>query len=148
MYVTLDDLLGQVDRNKLIQWTNDPTDPQTDADGNPIIVQAVLDEAFENTAAEIDVYVGSRYPLPLDPVPKIIGKVAVDIAIYNLYSRQWGVQEEDVFYQRYKNAIKLLEKIAKGDVQIGAPPTTPTIGGVSFSSRPKVFGDRFSREYD
>lgn len=148
MYITLNDLLAQVDRNKLIQWTNDPTDPQTDENGNLIIVQSVVDEAIENAAAEIDVYVGARYPLPLPSVPKIIQKLAVDIAVWNLYSRQWGAEEEDVFYQRYKNAIKLLEKIASGEVQIGNPPSEPQHGGVVHLSRPKVFGDRFDREYD
>jgi len=93
--------------------------------------QARVDEAIAQADAEIDSYCGGRYSVPFTTVPDIVKKISVDIAIYNLYSRK--VEEiPDTREQRYKNAIRQLEGIAKGIISIGEDPepAAPGEGGV------------------
>lgn len=146
MYCTLDDLLAQVSREKLIQLSNDDEKPVTDAQGIPIINTANVNKAIENAQAEIDSYASARRPVPLNPAPLIITKIAVDIALYNLFSRHWTGEDEDNIATRYKNAVKWLEKYAKGEV---LPDTSqPAEGKVAYQAPAKIFGDKFRQEYD
>lgn len=110
MYATLDDLKKQLPEDLLINLTDDG--------GSGIIDTAVTDTALETADVEIDGYLGARYALPLSPVPGILGKLAVDIAIYNLYARRQGPPEH--WQKRYDNTIRFLERIADGRIGLGA----------------------------
>jgi phage gp36-like protein len=95
----------------LIQLTDDADGGTADAD--------VVTRSIADADGEIDGYVGSRHTVPLDPVPAIIRKCSVDIAIYNLYSRRnWDAPA--VRKERYQAAIKFLELVARGTVSLGA----------------------------
>ncbi|WP_156272346.1 gp436 family protein [Neomoorella glycerini] len=143
MYCELADILAQVDRRKLIDLSNDDGEPVLDENGNPTINTANVNKAIEAAGSEIDSYASVRYQVPFSPVPPVIKKLAVDIAVYNLFSRKWTGEEEDNIILRYKNAVKLLEKIAEGKVQIGISENS-----LFYSAPAKVFGDTFRKEYD
>lgn len=92
----------------------------------------LIEQAIEDADGEIDGYLASKYPTPLKKVPKVINKYSKDIAVYNLFSRA-GLDEgerENNYLTRYKAAIKFLELVAKGTVDIGAQDvqTKATIG--------------------
>lgn len=109
-YATQDDLVKQIPEDDLIMLTDD---------GDAGAVDPVkVDDALTDASSEIDGYVGSRHALPLATVPPIIGKQCVDIAIYNLYARRGGPPEH--IEKRYQNAVRFLEKVAKGDITMGA----------------------------
>ena len=113
MYCTVEDMKKLIPESTLIQLTDD------ESLGN--INQARIDEAVASADAEINSYCGSRYSVPFTPVPDMIRKVSVDIAIYNLYSRK--VEEiPETRETRYKNAIRFLEIVAKGSISIGVSP--------------------------
>lgn len=81
----------------------------------------LINQAIEDADGEIDGYLASRYPTPIPKVPKVINKYSKDIALYNLFSRA-GIDEserESNYLTRYKAAIKFLELVAKGTVNIG-----------------------------
>jgi phage gp36-like protein len=143
MYCSLDDLLGQVDKQKLIDLSNDNEEPVVDEDENPIINLENVQRAIDNAASEIDSYASVRNKVPFNPVPPIIRKLAVDIALYNLFSRKWTGDEEDNIIRRYKNAVKMLEKIAEGTIMLGVPEEK-----IHFHSPGKIFGDKFRQQYD
>ncbi|MDO9069325.1 MAG: DUF1320 domain-containing protein [Deltaproteobacteria bacterium] len=109
MYATLDDLKKQLPEDLLINLTDDG--------GSGIIDTTVTDAALETADVEIDGYLGARYDLQLSPVPAIIAKQAVDIAIYNLYARRQGPPEH--WQKRYDNTIRFLERIADGKISLG-----------------------------
>jgi phage gp36-like protein len=110
----------------------------TDDEGAGIVDAARVAKAIEDADAEIDGYCGEKYSLPLSPVPVIIRKASVDIAIYNLYSRRQGAPEDRK--QRYDNTIKLLREIAKGTVTLGAgSPAAETSDAPEFSSQERIF---------
>lgn len=142
MYCTIDDLLGQIDKSKLIELTNDRADPAVDETGQEIIHEGNANSAIEAATAVVNTYIAMRYPVPLSPVPKIVNKLTADIAIYNLFTRHYN-DEDNVFTRRYRDAIKLLEKIAADEVKLSANES-----GIRTYARRKVYGEDFRRMYD
>ncbi|MBU5312225.1 DUF1320 domain-containing protein [Tissierella carlieri] len=81
----------------------------------------IIEEAIGDADGEIDGYLVKRYPVPLSSIPKVINKFSKDIAVYNLFSRA-GIDEgekEKNYLNRYKAAVRFLENVAKGIVDIG-----------------------------
>jgi len=109
-YSTKPDILNQIDEAKLIQLTDDE---RMGAVNDSRVARAIAD-----ADEEIDGYVGSRHPVPLAPVPAIIRKFSVDIAIYNLYRRRDQVPETRG--KAYENAISFLKQVALGKISLGA----------------------------
>lgn len=134
MYASLDDLKKQLPEDLLLQLTDDA--------GAGIIDVAVADTALETADVEIDGYLGARYGLPITPVPAIIAKQAVDIAIYNLYARRQGPPEH--WQKRYENVIRFLERIADGRISLGADD--PDEGAASSAEVVSTPERLFSRE--
>ena len=135
-YCTTTDLEKLLPEAKLIRLTDDEATGAVNTDR--------LQEAIDSGQEEIDTYLGNRFDLPITgTVPPILGKMNVDIAIWNLYSR---VTEEipDTRQKRYDNAISFLEKVAEGKISIGLqpPPSPPDDGdyegGSQVSARDKV----------
>lgn len=143
MYCTLADLKKRLDLQKLIEISNDRDNPVLDDQGNPTVNEVNVSMAIQESGAEMDAYLGGRYPVPLSPVPDVVVKLAVDIAIYNLFSRGWMQEEDQTIYSRYRRAIKLLEKMASGEVQLPGREQ-----GIVVKAPPKVFGDDFRKAYD
>ncbi len=134
-YCTVSDILDLISEDELVQLTDDEGTGEMDT--------AVVDKAITNADAEIDGYCGKRYSVPLLPVPPVICKLSVDVAIYNLFSRRQGAPEDR--RTRYKDAIKFLENVAKGLVSLGEDdPDTPP----SSSHKPQMTQSDpvFSRE--
>jgi len=114
-YCTQTDLEKLLPKNQLIRLTDDEGIDKV----NAIRIAEVIDSAAE----EIDAYIGGQTKLPIaSTVPPILGKFNADIAIYNLYSRL-SESIPETRGQRYKNAIKTLEKIAEGKISIGIQPS-------------------------
>lgn len=138
MYCTVDDLRSQSSEDVLIRCTDD--------EGTGVIDQAIITEKINDAQMEIDSYCRAQYPVPFDPVPGLIRKLTVDLTLYNLISRR-GLDEDSpdvILVKRYRDAVKLLENLAKGIVTIGpaaagAPPPMPQQASVVSSPR------RFSR---
>ncbi|WP_036688603.1 DUF1320 domain-containing protein [Paenibacillus tyrfis] len=142
LYCTIDDLLGQIDKSKLIEITNDRENPAVDENGQEIIHEGNANSAIEAAMAVVNTYIAMRYPVPLDPVPKIVNKLTADITIYNLFTRHYN-DEDNVFVRRYRDAINLLEKIAADEVKLTANESS-----IRTYSRPKQYGSVFQRMYD
>lgn len=116
-YCVLADLEKVIPEDALIQLTDDENAGTVDA--------TRISEAIAQADAEIDAYLGSRYDVPLAaPIPDIVKKISVDLAIYHLYSRRMEDMPK-VRQERYNGGIRLLEGIAKGTVSIGEATEPP-----------------------
>jgi phage gp36-like protein len=117
MYCAKADILDLLEEQLLVQLTDD--------ESTGLVNDARVAKAIDDACGEIDGYLGSRYPLPLVTVPSIIRKCAVDVAIYNLFSRTVGAPEER--RNRYKDAVAILVKVSSGLIGLGAgdPDGTP-----------------------
>ena len=133
MYATLDDLKAQLPADLLQQLTDDDDSGTIDAIN--------IDTALETADVEIDSYLGEsnkNYSLPLSPVPAIIKKQAVDIAIYNLYARLQG--PPDHWQTRYNNVIRFLSRVADDTISLGAgDPDTGEADTAIVSASDRVF---------
>ncbi|MBE7415084.1 MAG: DUF1320 domain-containing protein [Deltaproteobacteria bacterium] len=128
MYCTLDDIKKLLPEESLIQLTDD--------EGQGTVDQGRVDEAIAQADAEIDSYCAVKYRVPFDPVPDLVKKCSVDLAIYNLYSRR--VEEiPQTRTDRYRNAIRQLEGISKGTVSLGVDPAP---SAASHGERPDISG--------
>lgn len=136
MYCTIDDIKEQLPERELIQLTDDA--------GIGAIDISVVDRAIEDAGAVIDGYVAKKAVVPLDPVPPIIRKHCVDLAICNLYARR--VDEiPQAKKERCEQARADLKLFSTGQITLGIQPApeAPSDAGpdaVVVSSRDKIFG--------
>lgn len=137
-YLTPDDLTAQIPAAQLVELADD--------DGDGVADAGVVAAAIAAAEATVDGYLQTRYPLPLAAVPEVVKRLARDLAAWELWSRRDtpDLEKRPVYY-RYKDALRFLEKLAQGEVRLGAePPPAEAAGGVR-TSRPA--GDRvFTRD--
>jgi len=120
-YCNLDDLKHAIPEETLILLTDDASPPT-------IVADAVVEAAIADGDDVIDGYLRGRYNLPLAVTPKLIRRLSVDLAIYNIYTRRPEVEPPQNVKDRRAAALKLLSAIQKGEVALGidtgsAPPS-------------------------
>lgn len=112
MYCSTQALINRFGEEELIQLTAEADNlgeyPDT-------INQTQVDQAIADADGTIDSYLAARYPLPLSQVPPVLERYACDMARYFLHDRS---PLEEVT-NRYKEAIRYLEKVSKGDISLG-----------------------------
>ncbi len=95
---------------QLVQLTDDNADGSADA--------AVIAEAIAEADAEIDGYLGSRYTVPVSPVPTLLRNFSVAISLWKLYGRRSLANERR--RQEYEDAIAKLKDLATGRMVLPA----------------------------
>ena len=118
-YATADQCVEKFGRAEAIDLTNldDPTAEEIDT--------IVLSRAIEDASALIDSYLSGRYSLPFADAPQVLIPRCLDIARYSLDRTS---AREDV-RQRYEDAIRWLEMVAKGVVNLGLTATNTEVKG-------------------
>lgn len=106
-YCSQSDLLTMISQEELAELTAETGDLP-----DPLVVN----EAIARADAEIDAYLGSRYSVPLSPTPPRIKALAVDMAIYHLYSRRSVAPP--VRREKYEAAIAFLKEVAAGTLAL------------------------------
>lgn len=106
--------------------------------------------AIEDASAEINGYLLKKYSVSQLKKSKVINKFCKDIALYNMLSRSGNDENsrENNYYLRYKNAIKFLENVAKGSIELPIDNSTNNEEqevqnfkiGIKINSSKKVFG--------
>lgn len=131
-YCVQTDIVNQLDTTTLIQLTDDAGAGAVDA--------TVVTRAIADADATIDAYCQGRYTVPLSPVPVKIRQVSVDIAIYNLFSRRDDTAPE-TRKDRHKEAIRFLERVADGKIDLGAATPAPATTGnaVDIANEDRIF---------
>lgn len=123
MYATQQFMTNAFGERELIQLTDRDGDTQA-------IVVAVLESALQSATAVINGYLQSRYSLPLQVVPTILEQQCADIARYYLYDNQ----VPEVVKARYDAAIKWLEAVATGKMNIGPDESGATLPSNNFAT--------------
>ncbi|MHB8808963.1 MAG: gp436 family protein [Desulfobulbaceae bacterium] len=110
-YATKADILEQLPEADLIALTDDTGTGEAD--------QSVVDRSLADADAQVDAYVQARYQVPLSPVPPAIRRIAVDLAVYDLFSRR-SIDCPDLRKDRHKAAVGFLEQVVDGRITLGA----------------------------
>lgn len=139
-YCTIENITERIGETALIQLTDDAGTGEADED--------LATAAIGAASATIDSYCQGRYSVPLTPIPAQIAGLCVDIAVYNLYSRS-DLAMPEVRKDRYNAAIRFLEKVADGKIQLGAdtPAQINTDNTVNITSAPRNFTRRKMRGF-
>lgn len=137
MYATLEAMVNKFGEREIIALT-DRGPPFTNTINND-----VLNDAIETVNGEIDSYIGSRYAVPLNPVPKVLTQQACDMVRYYLTGA--AATATDDITSRYNNAIKFLTRVNKGELTLGGMPNEAgvaqtTSNTAQMSSGGRVFG--------
>jgi len=138
-YATLDDIRERLPEESLVNLTDDS--------GAGVVDEAAVARAIADADAEIEGYLATRHALPLDPVPNLVRKLSVELAIYHLHSRRGGAPEE--WRKRYEDGRRLLENIAKGLVSLGGAPDPgqPADGTAQAKSAARVLSRAGLRDF-
>lgn len=93
----------------------------------------VVTRALADASGVMDGYLGKVFELPLvQPYPPLLRALCCDIALYRLSFRP-GAEYTKEKRQRYEDALRQLELIAKGDLGLGeGEADQETIGAVAF----------------
>lgn len=131
MYATSADLINKFGELQLAKLTN--TDPNDDVPNSDR-----LSLALEEATAEIDMYLGKCYVVPLTTVPAGIKFKAIALARYHLES---GCDCSEKVQKQYDEAIKWLDEVCCGDCppDIGIPKKSDRLDGVAYVTQPRVF---------
>jgi phage gp36-like protein len=133
MYATVDTLIARFGQREMIELS--------DRDGAGMINPAVLADALDDAASEIDAYLAGRYALPLEPAPKMLAGLCCDITRYRLCGGETVMTE--AIHDRYRAAVNFLKLVAKGEITLGVTPTgavTEPDNSIQFVTGTRVFG--------
>lgn len=107
---------------------------------------AAFASAIEQASAEIDSHLSARYKTPISGQPLALQTPCVNIAVYNIAVRHTALTT--TIEDRYKHAVRLLERIAEGKAGLGADEpsvsTDPDVStsGAAFSANERLFSRR------
>jgi|GEM_PF-1616545 len=122
-YCTRTDIEKHLPGAQVTQLTKDPGD---DPDDQETLTDERVTEAIEAGDSIINGFLSTRdLVLPLDPVPKLINTLSIDLAIWALHSRRTSLELPKPILQRYDNALKLLGNIQSGKLGWGAQEADP-----------------------
>lgn len=113
-YATTADLVTRYGEAEIIQLT--------DRDHLGAIDAGVAAQALDDANAEVDSYLAVRYPVPPDPLPTLLVRIACDIARYRLYD---DAAPEEI-RKRYEDATRILARLADGSMSFGVSPAAPS----------------------
>lgn len=139
-YATQQDLIDAFSQEEILELS------QLDDSAANTIGTANVEAALDDASDLIDSYIGGRYTLPLSSTPRVLVRICCDIARYMLDRYN---PREDV-RQRYEDAIRWLEQVAKGVLSLGldeAGAEPPTAGSPQFLSPGRQFTNETLRGF-
>lgn len=131
-YATQQDLIERFGETELIQLT-DRAEPPSGA-----IDAAVIARALADADDQINAYLAARYTVPMSPAPKLLTRLAADLARYALYEDR----VTEIVRQRFDAAIAQLKDIAAGKASLGvdaAGDEPASSGGPEAEANDRVF---------
>jgi phage gp36-like protein len=127
MYATLADLQERFGVEEILGLTDRDGDDQADAG----LVYAVI----ADVSAEIDSYLSVRYDLPIDPVPRLLTRLACTLIREQLYLQDGGRLDDDHPAKVEAKASRVvLRDIAAAKAHLPISTHTAGVGEVEMTS--------------
>jgi len=142
-YCTLTDLITHEPLPQLIQLSND--DPAATA-----VDQTNIDACIAHGDSVIDDHIRGLGMLPLaQPYPPTIVDLSIELALCHLFLRRYGYQMPPTITDRQSEAIRTLEKIKAGKIQISEQEAQEEpASAIRVSSPRRRFTRRKLHDYD
>ncbi|MGL4676047.1 MAG: phage protein Gp36 family protein [Brevinema sp.] len=121
LYCSKDDLFEACLRSAIEQWAAD-----CDSDTSEQILTRIA-AAITRASEEMNLYISKQYPLPIPFVPLSLRDICVKLSLYQLLSRKGFSSDsaDSSIKVNYDSAIKQLEQIASGRLDIGIVKSSP-----------------------
>lgn len=107
-YCTDKELLEDISEDLLIQLT--------DENNVGMVNWGTVEKKRLDVDALIDGYCAIRYPVPFDPVPRIIKRLGKQLLVFELYNLKLGAPEN--LEKQHTANLKLLKDLSDGTVRI------------------------------
>lgn len=114
--------------------------------GAGAIDQEVVDRAIADADTEIDSYLAGRYPVPVEPVPALLQRLSLDLAVEIFYGRRPDLDMPEAVKAAARNARALLARIAAKDAHLPGVAEMDNSGSVAAGAMFIGSGRLFSRE--
>ena len=113
----------------------------SDDENTGLVNEDAVNRSISDADTEIDSYLGTRYAVPVAPVPDLLQRLSLDLAIEILYGRKPYIETPEAVIRAAKIARGILADIAGGKVTIPAvaEDTTTTAGNAEFSANERIF---------
>ncbi|HTF96503.1 MAG TPA: phage protein Gp36 family protein [Cellvibrio sp.] len=137
MYCTLNDLITTYTEKNILLLSDRVNKPAV------IIDEAVVQRAIDDAAGEINMYLQTRYTLPLPSVPLVLKRIACVLAYLALHT---NIQDDHPARIAAKDQRKLLSGLANGELSLGldsANAATPTNDAAMISPGRNDWGQRW-----
>lgn len=149
MYCTVEEIKGSV-KFELVEFaTSDYIKQEATEEEKLEEMENIIAGAIEDASAEINGYLLKKYSINQLKKSRVINKFCKDITAYNILSRSGNDENsrENNYYSRYKNAIKFLESVAKGSIELPIDNSNNEEQearnfniGIKINSSKKIFG--------
>lgn len=143
MYLTAAEFIERYTEREAVMLTSDA--------GSSVVNTVRLERGLADASAQVDGYLARRFAIPLldastlqPVVPDVIKRLTGDIARYLMTGTH--IRETEAIRNRYKDAVELLDKIAKGQSTVGvelalaSSPSAPAGGSSAVRSGSRWFG--------
>lgn len=98
---------------------------------------ARIDDAVADADGLIDGFLRQRgHALPLSPVPRLVSVWSRAIARYNLHRNRRALESDDPVVRDYKDALRRLQQVADGKLQLGVTDTLANSAGMPKAGKP------------
>ena len=129
MYTTQEDIIKSgIPEDDLIQLTDNADLGVVDSDA--------VDRVIAQQDELIDGYLRSRYDLPLDPVPGLLGSIAVALCCRALYRLRPQVDTPESISEAAQEAKSTLKQLQQGTMKLDVAVVTGS-SGASFVAAPR-----------
>lgn len=131
-YATQSDLINQFGEAEVISIS--------DRGLTGVVDTIVVEGGLQRASDMMDSYLAARYTLPLTIVPQMLVDICCEIARYKLLGAE--ATETDAARNRYKDAVRLLEQVRDGKLDIGlsvSGQAAPQSASIQVSSNVRVF---------
>ena len=92
-----------------------------DAEDLASVDERKMQRGLDEATAIINGYIGRAVSLPLASTPNLLRTICIDITVYRMCLD--NVRRSDEMRQRYEDALKMLENIAKGIITLAEDET-------------------------
>lgn len=140
-YLAGGDLVRRFGRDEIIQISNPDAPQAVEIDTDRV------GDAMQDVEALIEAKLSARYSIPLRSVPRVLRNIACDLVRARLYEDRIT----DRVREREKDALKLLDQIAAGQLSLGlddAQQATTPVDGPQFTEPARVFSGASLADYN
>ena len=88
-----------------------------------------INDALLDADALIDGYLSSKFTIDPDNIPRVVERVACDLACYYLQKSNLQAQAEESHSKLYNDCVKVLKDIANGTITLFEPIVTEESSG-------------------